>query len=66
METYKTPYRLRKEARDLDIYNRWRSLIINPESSRTAILDLIREEFDIASYSAIYAAIHRVESRENN
>lgn len=65
MEALKTQYRLKKEARDLEIYNRWRSLTMNSESQRTAILDLIKAEFDIASYSAVYAAIHRVEKRAN-
>lgn len=65
MEVLKTQYRLKKEARDLEIYNRWRSLTMNSESQRTAILDLIKAEFDIASYSAVYAAIHRVEKRAN-
>lgn len=65
MEALKTPYRLRKEAQDLEIYNRWKSLSMNGDSQRTAILDLIKAEFNIASYSAVYAAIHRVEGRIN-
>ena len=65
MTNLKTPYRQKKEAQDLEIMNRLESLTMDPNNQRMAVLDLIREEFGIASYSAIYAAVRRAKSRIN-
>lgn len=65
MEALKTLYRQQKEARDLEIYNRFKSLRLDPSNQTMAVLDLIREEFGIASYPTIYRTIERVEARIN-
>lgn len=65
MEALKSIYRQKKEARELEVYNRYKSLAMDPANQRTAILDLIREEFDIASYPTIYRIVKRVEARCN-
>jgi hypothetical protein len=65
MEVLKTAYRAKKEARDLEIYNRFKSLRLDPANQPMAVLDLIREEFGIASYPTIYRTIARVEARIN-
>lgn len=65
MQALKSNYQQRKEARELEIYNRYRSLNMDPSNARMAVLDLIREEFDIASYPTIYRIVARVEARIN-
>lgn len=57
----KTPYRAKKEARDMAILNEWNELVSVPGQSRTMVRDMLMKKYGLNAPSALYAALHRAE-----
>lgn len=60
---FKTPYRLEKEAKELEIYNEYNALMSVAGQSKTGVTDFLMRKHGIHSASTIYELRKRVEAR---
>lgn len=61
----KTEFRLRKEARELAIYNEYNELMAQPGAMATAVDKYLTEKYGFGSESTIWFIRKRVEKRLN-
>jgi len=59
----KTPFRIRKEARELAIYNEWNELMRQPGAMASAVDSYLREKYDLGADSTVWAIRKRVGRR---
>ncbi len=59
----KTDFRLKKEEREMAIYNRYKELIKEPEAMPTKVNAVIMEEFGIAAPSTIWNIRKRIKEK---
>jgi hypothetical protein len=59
----KTDFQLKKEAKELAIYNEWNELMKQPEAMATAVDKFIMEKYSVFSKSTIWFIRKRVEER---
>lgn len=59
----KTPFAVRKEERELAVYNDGKELTVQPDAMKEAVNRVIMEKYDIAAPSTIWAIVRRVERR---
>ena len=65
--TLQTEYQKRRAKRRADIYADYRRLVANPANSRSAIIDYLKNKYNIGAASTIYGIIKEKEaSNENN
>ena len=60
---FKTEYRLEKEARELKIYNEYRSLMSVKGQAVLTVIDYLKHKYGIHSASTIYSILKRVPAR---
>lgn len=60
---FKTDYRRKKEARELEIYNEWNALTSVAGSMATSVTEHIMAKHKIASASSIWSIRKRVKKR---
>lgn len=58
-----SPYRIKKEATELEIYYRVNELLSIPGAMRMRVYDTVMEEFGIASQSTVWQIRQRVARR---
>lgn len=61
-----TEYQKKRAKRRADIYAEYRRLVANPDNSRSAIIDYLRNKYNVGAASTIYGIIKEHESDENN
>ena len=61
-----TEYQKKRAKRRADIYAEYRRLVANPANSRSAIIDYLRNKYNVGAASTIYGIIKEHESNENN
>lgn len=59
----KTKFRLKKEARELAIYNEYNELMAQPEAMATAVDKYLTQKYGFGSKSTIWSIRKRVEKR---
>jgi len=59
----KTDFQLKKEAKELSIYNEWNELMKHPGAMATAVDKLLMGKYNIFSKSTIWFIRKRVEKR---
>lgn len=64
--TLLTEYQKKRAKRRADIYAEYRRLVANPDNSRSAIIDYLRNKYNVGAASTIYGIIKEHESNENN
>lgn len=64
--TLLTEYQKKRAKRRADIYAEYRRLVANPDNSRSAIIDYLRNKYNVGAASTIYGIIKEHESDENN
>jgi len=64
--TLMTEYQKKRAKRRADIYAEYRRLVANPDNSRSAIIDYLRNKYNVGAASTIYGIIKEHESDENN
>lgn len=64
--TLMTEYQKKRAKRRADIYAEYRRLVENPDNSRSAIIDYLRNKYNVGAASTIYGIIKEHESNENN
>ena len=62
-ESFKTKFRIAKEARELAIYNDWKELMSQPGAMSSGVGNYLCEKYDIHSISTIQVIVKRVEKR---
>jgi hypothetical protein len=62
---YKTEWRLKKEARELAIYDEWKALMGEPGAMATAVNLHLTQKYGFGSDSTIWFIRKRVEKRLN-
>lgn len=60
---FKTPYRLEKERKELEIYNEYNALMSVAGQSKTGVTDFLMQKHGIHSAATIYEIRKRVEAR---
>lgn len=60
---FKTDYRLEKEARELKIYNEYRSLMSVEGQPVLAVIEHLKHKYGIHSASTVYSILKRVPAR---
>ena len=64
--TLLTEYQKKRAKRRADIYAEYRRLVANPDNSRSAIIDYLRNKYNVGAARTIYGIIKEHESNENN
>lgn len=64
--TLLTEYQKKRAKRRADIYAEYRRLVANPDNSRSAIIDYLRNKYNVGAASTIYGIIKEHEGNENN
>ena len=64
--TLQTDFQKRRAKRRADIYADYRRLVANPDNSRSAIIDYLRNKYNVGAASTIYGIIKEHEGNENN
>jgi hypothetical protein len=59
----KTSFRLKKEARELAIYNEWKELMKHPGAMATAVDAYLTEKYEFGSQTTVWFIRKRVEKR---
>lgn len=59
----KTPFRIKKEARELAIYNEYNELIAKPGAQPTAIDRYLTKKYEFGSETTVWFIRKRVEKR---
>jgi len=59
----KTDFRIKKEARELSIYNEWNELMKQPGAMASAVDKYLREKYGFGADSTIWFIRKRVEER---
>jgi hypothetical protein len=59
----KTPYRIKKEARELSIYNEWKELMKEPGAMATAVDTYLTDKYEFGSQTTVWFIRKRVETR---
>jgi hypothetical protein len=59
----KTPFRIKKEARELAIYNEWNELMAQPGAMATAVDRYLTEKYEFGSEITVWFVRKRVEKR---
>jgi hypothetical protein len=62
----KTPHKIRKEARELAIYNEWKELSSQDGAMLTEVTELIMRKYHIYAASTVWLIRRRVEKRLKN
>ncbi len=62
-QDFKTPWRVKKEETELEIYTRFMELIQKPGASKVEVAKFLCKEYNIATISTIYGIRKRVEKR---
>ena len=62
-EPIKTKFQLRKEARELEIYNEWNELMSQPGAMAVAVNEYMMSKYDIYGAATIFFIRKRVEKR---
>lgn len=62
-QDFKTPWRVKKEKTELEIYTRFMELIQKPGASKIEVAKFLCKEYNIATISTIYGIRKRVEKR---
>jgi hypothetical protein len=63
--TLKTDYRIKKEAKEMAIYNEFQKLAANPENAIKKINQYLMKKYDINAEGTIWNIRKRVEKRLN-
>ena len=64
--TLQTEYQKRRAKRRADIYADYRRLVANPANSRSAIIDYLKNKYNIGAASTIYGIIKEKEAANEN
>lgn len=59
----KTPFRIKKEARELAIYNEWSELMSQPGAMATAVDRYLTQKYEFGSETTVWFIRKRVEKR---
>lgn len=63
LPVFKTPFRVEKDARELEIYNEYNELMSVEGQSATGVTDHLMQKYGIHSPSTIYEIRKRVAAR---
>ena len=61
--TFKTPYRIEKENKEMTIYREYKKLTANPNNAIGAVKAYLMDKYDIHAQSTIWNICKRVEAR---
>ena len=64
--TLQTQFQIRRQKKRDEIYAEYKRLAANPDNSRSAIIEFLKNKYNIGAASTIYGIIKEHESNENN
>lgn len=64
--TLQTQFQIRRQKKRDEIYAEYKRLAANPANSRSAIIDYLKNKFNIGAASTIYGIIKEHEGDGNN
>jgi hypothetical protein len=59
----KTPFRIKKEARELAIYNEWHELMAQPGAMASAVDRYLAQKYEFGAETTVWFIRKRVEKR---